>query len=170
MESTTSVAVHENKLPKSRLIRINPITVLRVKLVKEDGLIVVWYIWKMAGSEVKLSLRLLLASRQISCLHKSAASSAFQNTCFQSAPRINRLQGYHFRNHSTNSPQYPLIYNHGLISSWHTRFPKIDFQKHYLISFFYCFCFCRSDSEACLFLRLRPGDLLEFDREVLNWN
>ena len=83
-----------------------------------------WYIWKMAGSEVKLSLRLLLASRQISCLHKSAASSAFQNTCFQSAPRINRLQSYHFRNHSTNSSQYPLIYNHGLISSWHTRFPK----------------------------------------------
>ena len=124
VESTTSVAVHENKLPKSRLIRINPIPVLRVKLVKEDGLIVVWYIWKMAGSELKLSLRLLLASRQISCLHKSAASSAFQNTCFQSAPRINRLQSYHFRNHSTNSPQYPLIYNHGLISSWHTRFPK----------------------------------------------
>ena len=128
----------------------------------------------MAGSEVKLSLRLLLASRQISCLHKSAASSAFQNTCFQSAPRINRHQSYHFRNHSTNSSQYPLIYNHGLISSWHTRFPKIDLQKRCLIcitfTFIYCFCFCRSDSEACLFLRLRPGDLLEFDREVFETN
>jgi len=98
------------------------------------------------ASKVRL-LERLVTSRQISCLHKKAVSCAFQDTFFiNHASRIKKLQGCHshFQSHSTSSSQDPLIHNHGLISSWQTR----------------------TDSEACLLLRLQPGDLLEFDREV----
>ena len=80
------------------------------------------------SSKVRL-LERLVASRQISCLHKNAVSSAFQETNFQPASRIKRLQGchFHFQSRSTSSSQEPLIHNHSLISSWQTRFFNITF-------------------------------------------
>ena len=81
------------------------------------------------ASKVRL-LERLVTSRQISCLHKNAASCAFQDSYFKPASRIKRLQGchFHFQSYSTSSShQDPLVHNHGVISSWQTRFLSKNF-------------------------------------------
>jgi len=104
------------------------------------------------ASEVKLFRRLVTSNRRSFCLHKDASSCALkpalpiQNHHCHPGLTINTLQRHRvfFQRHSTNSSQEAVIHNRGLISDWHTR----------------------ESTEACLLLRLRPGDLVEFDREV----
>ena len=143
------------------------------------------------ASKVKLFRRLVTSNRRSFCLHKNASNCALLNNHLKPALpiqnhhchpglTINTLPRHrvYFQRHSTNSSQEAVIHNHGLISDWHTRCLQIialffssALTPLFLAWFLRCqrhdFVVHRESTEACLLLRLRPGDLVEFDREVV---